>query len=577
MTASREREDSGGTRYGGDVLRDKDALGSGDLVAAGRYRIQGVLGRGGMATVYSAVRQRDGLPIALKVMKAKYAQRSDIEYRMRNEVELAAALGGHPNLVRPLDTGRLAECDDAPFLATELVHGPPLSLVVIMERPMPARRACTIALELARALEALHARGIVHRDVKPDNVMMVTESDREVVKLIDFGLASRIRAPHATSARVTEVFERPGTKHYMAPEQLLGKPAAPAMDVYALGCTMHEMLLGSPPFGQRSEDEVVARKLAADQPPFSMSGLRRDLPASLDALVDACLLREPEQRITLAALCEGLETVLAGMDGASTDTSGVLPTTRPSDPGDVVAPPVPAAAVAPVPAAAVAPVPADAVAPAVARPRRAWIGVAMLAAVVVAGLAWWRVGLPRDAATDGSAPATQNVGPSAVQAGVPLVEPTAPAGARVVASPAAPAKAPANDTPALAPSVAPVPAEAPPAQRPVDPTPAGEPAATPRPRQPAVPRESKAAADDAECKAVRAEAEAAARALDWPAALDKTAQKRCWPSSAERLRVRLQALLSLGRHEQCAREGKTSGDERVARITELCRRKMETP
>ncbi len=564
MTVPHEREDSGRMRYGGEVLRDKDSLGNGDLVAAGKYRVMGVLGRGGMATVYSAVRESDGLPIALKVMKAKYAKRSDIEYRMRNEVELAAELAGHPNLVRSLDTGRLAERDDAPFLATELVHGPPLSLVVIMERPMPARRACTIALELARALDALHARGIVHRDVKPDNVMMVTEGDREVVKLIDFGLASRIRAPQAASARVTEVFERPGTKHYMAPEQLLGKPAAPAMDVYALGCTMHEMLLGSPPFGQRGEDEVVARKLAADQPPFSMSGLRRDLPASLDALVDACLLREPEQRITLSALCEGLETVLAELDGASTSASGVTPTVRPSDPGNADIPQSRA--------------PAAVAAPTADLRRRAWGGVAILAVLAFAGLAWWRGGETRDAAREGIAPSTEDVAPS-VQVGTASVEADVPAPSPSVPSAAAAAKAPPVVAPAVAP--APLPAKGPPLPAlPSETPPESEPAPTqpaPRPKQPVASPESKAAADDAECKAVRAAAEAAARALDWQAALDATAKKRCWPSSAERLRGRLQALLSLSRHEQCVREGKASADERVARITELCRRKMETP
>ena len=109
MTEPREFEDSGRMRYGGAVLRDPDELADGALVHGGAYRVEHVLGRGGMAVVYAAHRQSDGARVALKVIREKYAKRADVEYRLRNEVDLAGELSGHPNVVRTLEAGRLAE------------------------------------------------------------------------------------------------------------------------------------------------------------------------------------------------------------------------------------------------------------------------------------------------------------------------------------------------------------------------------------------------------------------------------------------------------------------------------------
>ena len=311
MIAPRNSEDSGRARYGGSVIRDVEGeLQPGAVVHGGAYRVEHVLGRGGMAVVYAARRCSDEAEVALKVIREKFAKRTDVEYRLHNEVQLAGELSGHPNVVRTLDAGRLAEAQGVPFVVTERVDGPPLMSVVVQVACLPTARACRIALDVAHALAALHARGIVHRDVKPDNVILVNEgTDAEVAKLIDFGLAARMQAiaPGAKPERVTEVFERPGTRHYMAPEQAAGAAAGPAMDVYALGCTLFEMLTGSPPFGRRSEAEVLERKLAVDLPGFSIAGERGDLPESLVRVVDACLVREPGRRIGVAELCAGFE------------------------------------------------------------------------------------------------------------------------------------------------------------------------------------------------------------------------------------------------------------------------------
>lgn len=567
MITGRDHEDSGRMRYGGAVLRDDDDhLHKGDVVDGGKYRIDAVLGRGGMATVYSARRERDGLEVAFKLIHEKYAARKDVEYRLRNEVELAAELSGHPNIVRPLDVGRLAECGDVPFVVTELAHGPPLTIMVIQARFFPALRSCRIGLDIARALSALHQHGIVHRDVKPDNVILVNEgTDREIAKLIDFGLAARVRVAHENRARVTEVFERPGTKHYMAPEQATGEPAAFSMDVYALGCTLYEMLLGSPPYGKRSEAEVVARKLATDQPQFSIADECLDLPASVVELVDACLVREPAKRATIEALIRRLEAVIVELGGAtapSEDAAGAVSSMT--------------AALAMRTTGREAMVATSGAERRVDDSRRdsnvrgravLWVSGAVFA--VAATLAIWWIGRDsgvdenRDAqARERSVISEDAARPSTVD---PLMVGTPP----VDEPPTAVVEGPA---PAPQPNPEPAPPEPkPPASTPKPQTAreAKNNAATPAPREP--PK------DDPACAALRDEVAQDVRALEWTLVLEKTQTRRCWPNAAERLHARVDALLALGRHEQCVREGKASSDRRIVRLTELCRRRLDTP
>jgi serine/threonine-protein kinase len=317
-------------RFGGSVLRP-DELEAGVRVAGGAYEIIGVLGRGGMATVYSARRQADGREVALKVLNAKSAARADVEHRLQNERMLAAEVGGHPSIVAAIDGGRLDEQGGAPFLVTERVHGPELSYVLATERRLEPLRACRLALDIADALAALHARGIVHRDVKPDNILVVTGWERatstgdgivrplvsaddlaqmsERAKLIDFGLATRIAAPNDASDRVTLANERPGTPMYMSPEQSVGAPATAAFDVYGLGVTLYEMLAGVTPFAGVPEFELLEYKVHRHAA-MDLLSARADLPVALAPLVMGCLAPMASDRLRMSALEAGLRAVL---------------------------------------------------------------------------------------------------------------------------------------------------------------------------------------------------------------------------------------------------------------------------
>ena len=319
-----DREGSGRVRFGGSVVRDVE-LEPGARVAGGAYEILGVLGRGGMATVYSARRQADGLEVAFKVLNARSAARADVEHRLHNERVLAAQVGPHPSIVAAFDGGRLDEQGGAPFVVTERVHGPELSFVIATERRLDPMRAARIALDIADGLAALHAHGIAHRDVKPDNILVVRDSAgagvvvrrdagggagaTEHARLIDFGIATHIAGPNGDEQRGTLVGARPGTPMYMSPEQSMGAPATAAFDVYGLGVTLYEMLTGVTPFAGVADAELLEFKVHRHAA-MGLLEARSDLPVVLAPLVKGCLAPLASDRLGLTALRTGLRAVL---------------------------------------------------------------------------------------------------------------------------------------------------------------------------------------------------------------------------------------------------------------------------
>lgn len=513
MTSAHEPS---GMRYG--AIEREDALAVGTLVARGAYRLGAVLGRGGMATVYSAERIADGEQVAVKIVASKLTGRSDVAARMRNELELAAQLGGHPNFVRPLAGGRLPEAADVPYLVTELARGPALADLIAMQRQLAVLPAVQIARDIARAVLALQEREIVHRDIKPDNIVVVKTPDGQVAKLIDFGLATTTRrAP--TDKRLTAVFERPGTRHYMAPEQAAGAEVDSAFDVYALGVTLFEMLVGAPPMGERSEDEVIARKLDSNEPSFSIVGLREGLPAPLCAVVDACLRSRPSERIAprmLVAALERLEIEL--VDGTAFAGEG----------------------------AGAASVPAPGPSSQSRRPRVPWI--AGLAAVAGA-VAWWS--FSRDRA------------PIEPPIEAPVVAPAAIA-EPVIAKPIV-----AEDPPQVAAPAAAAPTVEPP---PTPPPVAGTQSpsiAAPRPKSVAKVPAVAPAASSPEC-AERRERVAVLVDDDPARALELLRERACWDSGVVHRRLRVRALVAADRYDECVRVARTSSDAEVTSYLELC-------
>lgn len=259
-----------------------------DSVLANRYRIQAKVGEGGMAVVYRAMDVVLRRVVAIKVLRSQYASDPEFVDRFRREAQAAASLS-HPNVVNIFDVG---QDDDVHYIVLEYVQGHNLKQIVRQKGPLSPRRAAQIARSVARALEAAHARGLVHRDIKPHNIL-ITQEGR--VKVADFGLA---RA--ASAATLTETGTVIGSVHYFSPEQARGQAVGPASDIYSLGVVLYEMLTGDVPFRGDSPIAVALKHLQEDPPP---PGRRNDgIPAWLEQVVLRSLAKNPGERYASAAV-----------------------------------------------------------------------------------------------------------------------------------------------------------------------------------------------------------------------------------------------------------------------------------
>ncbi|HYT80667.1 MAG TPA: protein kinase, partial [Actinomycetota bacterium] len=212
-------------------------------VLGGRYEIDSMLGRGGMAEVYLGTDRVLGRQIAVKVLGSQFSKDNSFVTRFRREAQSAAALN-HPNVVSVFDTG---SDDGTHFIVMEYIKGKTLSQVIREDGPLMPERAVEITLAVAEALAFAHRHGIIHRDVKPGNIMLTPSGD---VKVMDFGIA---RATSSDS--LTQTATVLGTATYFSPEQAQGEAVDARSDVYSLGCVLYEMLAGHPPF---SGDTAVA-------------------------------------------------------------------------------------------------------------------------------------------------------------------------------------------------------------------------------------------------------------------------------------------------------------------------------
>ncbi|GEN07500.1 serine/threonine protein kinase [Myxococcus fulvus] len=263
-------------------------------VVSGRYRLERELGRGGMATVFLAVDLRLSRPVALKRMHpGRDAGRAE---RFRREAELAASLR-HPNILEVHDFGEDAE---GPFLVCEWVRGEDLRSLAAKLGPVPPEAALVLGWELARALSAAHASGVVHRDVKPDNVLV---AEGGPLKLADFGLAAL-----EDQERLTSTGAVTGSLAYMAPERIDTGAFSPASDVYAVGVILFELVSGGTPHAGKGAAHLAASVMTRDAP--SLTEVVPGTPESLSALVSRCLARDARNRPTdggvLAAELEAL-------------------------------------------------------------------------------------------------------------------------------------------------------------------------------------------------------------------------------------------------------------------------------
>jgi serine/threonine-protein kinase len=270
----------------------------------GRYEIVDHLGRGGMASVYKARDPDIGRDVAIKFLHASLGEHREYRARFLREARAAGGLS-HPNIVTVYDVG---EIEGRPYMAMELLEGEPLSEAMGEGRPLPLRDVVVMGIQLARALNYAHARGVVHRDIKPGNIVRLAGT--QTIKVTDFGIAHMESAGHHT--RVGDIL---GTPQYMSPEQAQGDPLDGRSDLFSTGIVLYQMLTGQRPF---AGDSLVslALKIAKEEPP-PIDKLRPGLPASLRRVVERCLAKAPPWRFqTGKELADALARVLAELDEA---------------------------------------------------------------------------------------------------------------------------------------------------------------------------------------------------------------------------------------------------------------------
>ncbi|MGH8998404.1 MAG: protein kinase domain-containing protein [Acidimicrobiia bacterium] len=281
-----------------------------DRVLGGRYRLRRELARGGMATVWEADDRVLTRRVAIKVLHPHLAGDDGFRMRFRREAVAAAGLA-HPHIVTTYDTGRDS---DLAYIVMELVQGITLGRLLRSGGPLPVAKAVDIAAQVADALACAHAHGIVHRDVKPANILLRPDGH---VKVADFGIAKAGASDDLTRTGVVM-----GTAKYLSPEQVSGRPAEARSDVYALGIVLYEMLIGQVPFVGDTELSTAVARLTAS--PEGLRERRPDVPPGLEAVVLRSLARHPEERFgTAEEMRSGLLAVAHPAEDTMTPPAGV--------------------------------------------------------------------------------------------------------------------------------------------------------------------------------------------------------------------------------------------------------------
>jgi eukaryotic-like serine/threonine-protein kinase len=263
----------------------------------GRYRIVRKLGSGGMANVYLAEDEDLGRRVAIKILNERYANDDLFIERFRREAKSAAALS-HPNIVSVYDRG---EAEGTYYIAMEVIEGRSLKELIMTRGPLPIEQALAYTHEILEALRFAHRHGIIHRDIKPHNILI-----GERLKVTDFGIA------RAGASQMTEAGSIMGTAQYLSPEQARGAPVTASSDLYSVGIVLYEMLTGKVPFTGDSAIEIAMKHL--NEPPKPPSKIRPEIPEELDQVVLRALAKNPEDRYqTAEEFSEDLHRVEAGL------------------------------------------------------------------------------------------------------------------------------------------------------------------------------------------------------------------------------------------------------------------------
>ena len=275
-------------------------------VVDSRYTLVEPLGSGGMAEVYLAHDEVLDRDVALKILHGQYADDEEFVERFRREAQSAAGLS-HPNIVSIYDRGRSE--DGAYYIAMEYVPRGTLKDRISRDGALEPGMAAGVALQIADALQAAHESGVIHRDIKPQNVLITKTGD---IKVTDFGIA------RATSSPLTATSAVLGTAGYMSPEQAMGEPVGQGSDLYSLGVVLYELLTGDIPF--RAESPIAQAMMHVNERPRSPREVNPEVPEPLDALTLKLLAKDPEDRYRSAtALANDLERISPGRSPVAVD------------------------------------------------------------------------------------------------------------------------------------------------------------------------------------------------------------------------------------------------------------------
>jgi hypothetical protein len=285
-------------------VTESEAVGPDGEIAG--YRVQSLLGEGGMGVVYLAQRPSGGL-CALKVLSRRAMGEPEAAARFEREVRHAAALE-HPHLLELYDSGETS--DGRPFFAMQYVAGADLGVVLRRDGPLGVSRALSILGQIASGLDSAHAIGLIHRDVKPSNILVAEGGDHPPhAYLADFGLSKQ---SSQDSIELTKQGQFVGTTAYTAPEEILGRPRDQLIDVYSLGCVLYEALVGEPPFVREHEIDVMYAHLGDPRP--SVHSQRAELSVDLDRVIATAMAIDPAERYGTCAELIAAAQLAAGGD-----------------------------------------------------------------------------------------------------------------------------------------------------------------------------------------------------------------------------------------------------------------------
>jgi eukaryotic-like serine/threonine-protein kinase len=290
---------------------------------SGRYRVLRKIGEGGMGIVYEAEHVLIEKRVALKVLREDFSNRFDVVERFRQEARSASKIG-HENIIDISDFGVTG--GGANFFVMELLAGRDLAEELGRHGPLSPRRSLHILLQCARALGAAHAKGIVHRDMKPENIFLVERANEEdFVKIVDFGIAkiSDLETAGLPGRKLTKTGMIFGTPEYMSPEQASGKPLDQRVDVYALGIILYELLVGRVPFMGDTFMAILTQHAFEEVPPLTHFNPRCNAPPEVERIVFRALAKQPDDRYP------NMEELAADLAGALTRTPSSLSSLAP--------------------------------------------------------------------------------------------------------------------------------------------------------------------------------------------------------------------------------------------------------